>query len=283
MGGHRLIAWDYVGPEVDDDELRMGVPAKTRESAKRLARGAAGVRRRIVGGADERRESDLESEVEKGEYGREREEEEGEGEKGAQKEMECADEKEVENTSNGDRDGLADLRLSSPRPSMRQKHVSFHGAYPDDGVSTAVPTAVCSPVPTDADAGPSRFASPAPSVTHVESEAAFSPTTTARRVQFHASPDKSDTENNAGGGLPQSVGPSTTTHPRSRALHHRVFAQTRTILLSLLTPQAISIFTAFPIALITPLKALFSPVDNSPIPNAPDGQPPLAFILDAAT
>jgi predicted permease len=44
---------------------------------------------------------------------------------------------------------------------------------------------------------------------------------------------------------------------------------------------------ACPISIITPLKALFVPLQNSNgnpvIPFAPDGAPPLAFILDTAT
>ena len=83
--------------------------------------------------------------------------------------------------------------------------------------------------------------------------------------------------------VPESVGPSTMVQPRSKAIHHRLFAYARTFAVSLLTVQAITIFVAFPIALVTPLKGLFTAVNNSPIPNAPDGNPPLAFILDTAT
>ena len=51
---------------------------------------------------------------------------------------------------------------------------------------------------------------------------------------------------------------------------------------SLLSPATISMFLAFPIALVTPLKGLFVSLENSPIPNAPDGHPPLYFIMDTA-
>lgn len=47
-----------------------------------------------------------------------------------------------------------------------------------------------------------------------------------------------------------------------------------------LTPNTIAILLAFPISLIRPLKALFVPLANSPIPKAPDGNPPLYFIYD---
>lgn len=51
---------------------------------------------------------------------------------------------------------------------------------------------------------------------------------------------------------------------------------------SLISPATISMFLSFPIALVTPLKGLFVHLDNSPIPSAPDGQPPLYFIFDTA-
>ncbi|CAG7847831.1 SubName: Full=Uncharacterized protein {ECO:0000313/EMBL:CCA77878.1} [Serendipita indica DSM 11827] len=49
---------------------------------------------------------------------------------------------------------------------------------------------------------------------------------------------------------------------------------------SLLTPATITMALAFPIALVKPLKALFVEMEDSPIPYAPDGKPPLYFILD---
>ncbi len=38
MGGHRLIAMDYTGPEVDDDELRMSIFLKLKESTSNWRR-----------------------------------------------------------------------------------------------------------------------------------------------------------------------------------------------------------------------------------------------------
>lgn len=52
---------------------------------------------------------------------------------------------------------------------------------------------------------------------------------------------------------------------------------------TLFTPASISIFISFPIALIPQVKALFVEVPSVHMPSAPDGQPPLAFILDIAT
>ncbi|KAG8842261.1 Protein M3 [Tulasnella sp. 330] len=47
------------------------------------------------------------------------------------------------------------------------------------------------------------------------------------------------------------------------------------------TPPTISIILSFPIALVPRLKGLFVPLPNSP--HGPDGLPPLAFLLDTAT
>jgi auxin efflux carrier family protein len=52
---------------------------------------------------------------------------------------------------------------------------------------------------------------------------------------------------------------------------------------SFFTPPSTAILISFPIALIPQLKALFTPVPGTFIPPAPDGQPPLAFVLDATT
>ncbi|PRQ74237.1 Auxin efflux carrier [Rhodotorula toruloides] len=54
--------------------------------------------------------------------------------------------------------------------------------------------------------------------------------------------------------------------------------------LSLLTPPTISLVAALVCALVKPLKALFTTVpDYSWHPTAPDGNPPLAILLDTAT
>jgi predicted permease len=66
---------------------------------------------------------------------------------------------------------------------------------------------------------------------------------------------------------------------RKFLLRRRLIAIVR----SLLIPASLTIILSFIIALITPLKALFVPVVNSPIPNGPDGLPPLSFLLDTAT
>lgn len=63
----------------------------------------------------------------------------------------------------------------------------------------------------------------------------------------------------------------------------RVFSGLKTAFLQMLSPPSLSIFISFPIALVPKLKSLFVEVDGVHIPPAPDGQPPLAFIMDTAT
>ena len=62
----------------------------------------------------------------------------------------------------------------------------------------------------------------------------------------------------------------------------RCLRNARTFVAGLLSPASLSVLLAFPIALVTPLKGLLVALPDSPIPNAPDGEPPLAFVMDTA-
>jgi predicted permease len=77
-----------------------------------------------------------------------------------------------------------------------------------------------------------------------------------------------------------------TTDLRSSRCDHLV-PRSRRFLKELLKPSPIVIVFAIVIALVDPLKALFLPPSSSFQPRfqpvAPDGQPPLAFVLDTAT
>ncbi|KAG2367632.1 auxin efflux carrier [Suillus spraguei] len=65
---------------------------------------------------------------------------------------------------------------------------------------------------------------------------------------------------------------------------HKFLRLTFGFLRSLMTPPSLSIIISFIIAIVPPLKALFVPgVPGTHIPLAPDGQPPLAFIMKTAT
>ncbi|KZT26028.1 auxin efflux carrier [Neolentinus lepideus HHB14362 ss-1] len=82
--------------------------------------------------------------------------------------------------------------------------------------------------------------------------------------------------------------------PPSIASSHTAAPTTRTLLLPLLirilkpvsviiTPVTATLAVSLPIALINSLKALFVPVPGGPSWTAPDGRPPLAFVIDTAT
>ena len=266
MGGHRLIELDYVGPEVDDEDVRMSMIAKTKQSIRHWTHSTSSVPR--VFSPEKKRVEDLEA--------------------APDEKSEKIQDSNVDVSPTSAKEEIGEVELTAPELAgtthpdamsshvhMRlvpHKHVSFGFA---EDTATAVPTEpfssrVCSPAHTEVgpSCNPSRVTSPAPSVTHVDGDGPSS-----SRFQ-RAGPMVS---------VPESVGPSTMVQPRSKAIHHRLFAYARTFAVSLLTVQAITIFVAFPIALVTPLKGLFTAVNNSPIPNAPDGNPPLAFILDTAT
>ncbi|KAF8502700.1 auxin efflux carrier [Russula emetica] len=80
-----------------------------------------------------------------------------------------------------------------------------------------------------------------------------------------------------------------TDHHSSHRHHHdlRVLSRSRHFLEQLLNPCTVVIVLSFVISLVDPLKALFIPPSSDFQPHfrpvAPDGQPPLAFILDTAT
>jgi hypothetical protein len=72
--------------------------------------------------------------------------------------------------------------------------------------------------------------------------------------------------------------------PVTRPRRLNIFlANIRTFFSSLITPPSMSIIISFPIAMIPHLKSLFVVVPGTYIHPAPDGQPPLAFIMDTAS
>ncbi|KZT24321.1 auxin efflux carrier [Neolentinus lepideus HHB14362 ss-1] len=140
------------------------------------------------------------------------------------------------------------------------KHVNF---YIDDATTVVGgPSQVHSAAHTEFI--PPRLASPTPTITHADTP--------------HA---EVDTELTVNPPMTGSLPPVNSPIP-SLTRTHRFHSQFVTFLRSVSSPPSLAILIAFPLALIRPLKALFIAVDNSPIPNAPDGQPPLAFIMDAA-
>lgn len=216
-----MIAWDYEGPEVEDDEVKEAVRIK-RKTLLTHPLSLLPLRRRS---------------------------------------SQLPEDEDIESACETPTDAIAEKtadvesrRIPLPRTLSAGKHVSF-GAFRDDAEHDDNDVTIIARSPPTTTAGAfSHITSPAPTITYVEE-----PTT--------------DTS------LPAPP-------PPRKTLFARIVARTIMFLRSLLTPASLSILLAFPFALITPLKGLFLPVagwTGSRIPNAPDGQPPLAFVLDTAT
>lgn len=155
---------------------------------------------------------------------------------------------------------------------MRQKHVSFV-----DDSSTTVPTeGIMSPV-----------CSQSPTETNYQT---YSLEADSR--EGNATITRVDTLSNgyqtvSQSGITKGVAEVLPTHlPRARKASYSRYINRETVLeffKALLTPSSITILVSFPIALIPKLKALFVEVPGTYMPSAPDGQPPLAFVLDATS
>ena len=75
--------------------------------------------------------------------------------------------------------------------------------------------------------------------------------------------------------------PVPSTHPKPH-LAKRILS----LAANFVTPATIAVLISVPISVIQPLRALFTDTENwtgSRMPNAPDGRPPLGFILDSAS
>lgn len=233
-----------MGPDIEDDDLRMSMTAKTKES---LACAIRCMRRIPFFQARNRNEDppaqfDVEKDGTNAGFGGLRQKDD--------EELGC--DKDARNS--GIEDGNQG-KLSRP------KQVSF---LLDDAtaVSLAEGTSLGQSHSTDV----SRLASPDPSIFHSET-----PTV------CHFSEDGTQT--------PESVSNGTRiSRPTALPLHLRIKCTIRPILRNLLLPPSLTILASFLIAFVTPLKALFTPVPGyASIPEAPDGQPPLAFVLDTAS
>lgn len=199
MGAYKLVEMDYVGPNVEDDDLRMSPIAKTKQSLDN----ATGFLRKLP--LPGRKSQGISQDPEKQIIAKE-----GSG---------------TEASINPQPDALETLGEKVDN----ERHVTFSA-----GDSTAAPT----------EAGPSRGESPQ-------------------------------------GSRPNS--PTKLSAPSKPPLRSRVLQVSKTAARSFLLPCSVTIVFSIVISVVTPLKALFTTVANSPIPNAPDNQPPLAFILDCAT
>lgn len=240
MGGYRFVERDYVGPDVEDDDLRMSMAAKSKES---LACAIKCVKYTPFFQCRERNKCttsqfDVEKSVTDLTSGGQRPE--------GDEELRCDKDATILSSFDNGNEG----RLSRP------KQVSF---LIDDAtaVSLGEATTPGQSHPTDVSRDPSIFRSETPTVCHLSDEERNSHESSSQVTR-----------------IPR---------PTALPLHQRVKRALRPILRNLLLPPSITILASFLIAFITPLKALFTPVPGySSIPNAPDGQPPLAFVLDTA-
>ncbi|EIN08921.1 auxin efflux carrier [Punctularia strigosozonata HHB-11173 SS5] len=232
-GGHRLIAWDYIGPDVEDEEVREA----TRINRRNLFLAPlSSLRKRVRSTPEKTPEPATDDDVEKGVQ-------------------------QPQSTSQKLASGAAPECPPFHR-SATSKHVSFFDDEPDvEG------TTVFARSPATTLHATSRVTSPAPTVTHIDGDDQPGPSGNSTK-----SPP-----------VPALSTPAPPPPPRRR---HPLLRHSQTFLKSLLTPSSISIILAFIIALVNPLKALFVTVDGwtgTRIPNAPDGQPPLAFVMDTAS
>ncbi len=172
--------------------------------------------------------------------------------------MECSQsaiEKQEDNTTDVDKvvQAGSDIR-HRPR---HGRHVSF-----SEDISTAVPTDGPSPLPTE------KLHSPAPTVQWSSSQTAAPHDHDTPPVSRPLTPIEET-----------AFAEPTLLSPMKRRWK-ATLAIAKSSLWALCTPPSLSIIVSFPIALVTPLKALFVEVDGYYMPAAPDGQPPLAFIYD---
>jgi auxin efflux carrier family protein len=228
MGAHRLIAKDFVGPDVEHEEVREQVRERRRLLLYGWPKALMQLRRRKSAPRDS---NDPESEG-----------------------SSSPPEKRPEGGNGQEKSENSTLR---PRTN---RHVSIltEGQNLDDIPSEGM---IVSPPPTE------RILSSAVTAT------VYDP------IENHISPTGQSVKNNDSSD--ERVAP-TPISGRPRRLQ-AFTAEIKGAIKSMLTPASLSILLAFPIALVPQLKGLFTPTSGSGIPNAPDGEPPLAFILDFAT
>ncbi|KLO16244.1 auxin efflux carrier [Schizopora paradoxa] len=255
MGGHRLIAMDYAGPEIDDAELRMPMFQKLKESISSWRQYVSRILAR-----EHQEHVDVDSEITQ------------DSEPPADPEGEenvaslAFSEPTLDDKRISQGDAIQNLPMALSRQNTRTTQFSFQCAQTSKRMSNVESVSAKSMALDDERAGPCR--NDLLSLNKMQSDDEKRDDKQLSLAIVNPCPDRAKT-------------PSTIAvrSPRS----HRILKRLYAILKSFMIPPTLSILTAFPIALIQPLKALFTPIPNSPIPNAPDGQPPLAFILDAAS
>ncbi|KAG5646033.1 hypothetical protein DXG03_004635 [Asterophora parasitica] len=265
-GGHNWISMDYVGPDVEPEEVQEVVKRRRQAVLYAIPNAVA----RISGRPLRRRKRDETQKQNNNIASRGRFEEKAR--------QEAEEPTDVEMSGNDPREGALGFSTATAAP-LTSKHVSFYEdattAVPTDGVRSPI----CSPTPTEAGYA---ISSPTPTTAGAD----------AHKSILQTQEDVLPTTNQPAVAQKPSTDTSSTTQSgfsMRRLADPRVL---RTFLSSLLSPPSIGILVSFPIALIPPLKGLFVPLppssstskfSNPHIPPAPDGLPPLSIILDTAT
>jgi auxin efflux carrier family protein len=231
MGAHKWIAMDYIGPEVEDVEIR-----KTQRLRWKAFFNGKWLRSvtNIVNPWGQRPKATLEVEREEmGNIG-------SPTAKGTIK-------------STGDDDPEPPSRFSQQHKINQGKHISFHL----DDTTTEYAMS-----PTDSlDVGTFRETTPVVTVTPI-------------KILSSAKDEI----------LPTSSVPKPRTSSIKRRLQRAINIAFTFFRSSLESPASLSIIVSFIISLVPPLKALFVPgVPGTHIPSAPDGLPPLSFLIDTAS
>ncbi|KZT35078.1 hypothetical protein SISSUDRAFT_1071919 [Sistotremastrum suecicum HHB10207 ss-3] len=203
LGGHKLVAWDYAGPDEEDDEVKQKLKARNKRlltSAHRMLR--------------HRKASD------------------------------------------------PDIDIENTLPSLTAI----------EKIENIEPSELLTPISERR----ARFAIEEPTLPHSEpGSRPMSPTPSQLTTVYERQSVAKDTDSPSTPTTPPSPSPPPTRWQTLRA--HLI-----EFLKSLLSPPCFVILLSLLISLVNPLKGLFTPVPSLHIPNAPDGDPPLAFVLDTA-
>ncbi|PFH47690.1 hypothetical protein AMATHDRAFT_67133 [Amanita thiersii Skay4041] len=235
-GGHKLIALDYVGPDVESEEIIEAMRIKRKKLFHTTIRQLRHHKQ------PETQETDLENHREKSVT------------------RACS---------------TGTLRLDQVEH-VHDPNAGNHTPH-DDGETVIHTDIMSSPIysPTPTEIG----------VMHNRSEFAEA----KNKTTSWDSPQSNHSPGREGGVLPTTNDQVSTlssvtsvVKPAARRFT-QVYSYARDFVKSLLMPVSMSIILSFPIALVKPLKALFMVVPGTNMPSAPDGQPPLAFILDTAS
>ncbi|KIY43446.1 auxin efflux carrier [Fistulina hepatica ATCC 64428] len=257
LGGHKLVAKDFEGHDIEDADVREAV-RKNREYILYGWMGNLHLRRRRKAVDKEKNDSAADGTLAREKF--------------------PSESNEAEQSVQDDQDEITGATVTA---ACTSPHTGKHVMFDDYATTTALPTPICSPPPTEL---PSRVCSPTPSITAFEST---TPAYSRPASQHRASTSSvALAESAKKSPLPPpatyvGLSPTASSTP-PRSIYQKVWQKIMALVRPILTPASITIILSIPIALITPLKGLFTPVAGSGIPNAPDGDPPLAFIMDTA-